>query len=298
MAKKPTRKTPSSARVNTSKGQIKNPFSSKKVLLVFIVVFAVIGGLVIHFSQAASDPNVNVAQANEAGFQAIKASTEAKGGVIKPVTLPAKPANFGVVQHPTPLARPANYKKEMPDLPAMPAVPTNPQVPSGASSLITRILPSAYADGWTRSVAVAYAGKFVGWQGKYFFYYGVFPREEWCSDFVTYVMDQIGSPMYWGTDGWRMQYSGDVAVGLYALGMVRTNTYQPSPGDLIFFDWKDGSVPYDHIGIVESVDAKGGIHTIEGNTGSGNSVDSRSVVRKSWAADSPYIKGYGVWLGS
>ena len=50
----------------------------------------------------------------------------------------------------------------------------------------------------------------------------------------------------------------------YTAGSGRT----PQPGDLIVF--------HEHIGIVESVDANGQIHTIEGNT-------SNSVMRRAHA---------------
>ena len=47
-------------------------------------------------------------------------------------------------------------------------------------------------------------------------------------------------------------------------GQWQENTHDPSPGDIIFFDWE----PYDetdHVGIVESVPS-GVVNTIEGNT--------------------------------
>ena len=53
-------------------------------------------------------------------------------------------------------------------------------------------------------------------------------------------------------------------------GLWRDHSYEPRPGDLIFFDWddedegQDGAA--DHVGIVEKVDG-GIVYTVEGNSG-------------------------------
>ena len=51
-------------------------------------------------------------------------------------------------------------------------------------------------------------------------------------------------------------------------GLWQDNSYEPRPGDTIFFDWDDGSQDgsSDHVGIVEKVE-NGRIYTIEGNSG-------------------------------
>lgn len=48
-------------------------------------------------------------------------------------------------------------------------------------------------------------------------------------------------------------------------GLWQDNSYEPRPGDIIFFDWDDGGQDgsSDHVGIVEN----GRIYTIEGNSG-------------------------------
>ena len=56
-------------------------------------------------------------------------------------------------------------------------------------------------------------------------------------------------------------------------GLWQDNSYEPRPGDLIFFDWDDpggysgpqDGVP-DHVGIVEKVE-NGIVYTVEGNSG-------------------------------
>ena len=53
-------------------------------------------------------------------------------------------------------------------------------------------------------------------------------------------------------------------------GLWQDGSYEPRPGDLIFFDWddedegQDGAA--DHVGIVEKVDG-GIVYTVEGNSG-------------------------------
>ena len=52
-------------------------------------------------------------------------------------------------------------------------------------------------------------------------------------------------------------------------GLWQDNSYEPRPGDIIFFDWDDESgqdgLP-DHVGIVQKVE-DGRVYTVEGNSG-------------------------------
>jgi hypothetical protein len=80
----------------------------------------------------------------------------------------------------------------------------------------------------------------------------------WCAYFVSWAARQAGAPL--GDQG---QGFGSVDA-LYAWAQQTGRAYTassgrtPQPGDLIVF--------HEHIGIVESVDANGQIHTIEGNS--------------------------------
>lgn len=80
----------------------------------------------------------------------------------------------------------------------------------------------------------------------------------WCAYFVSWVARQAGAPL--GDQG---QGFGSVDA-LYAWAQRTGRAYSagagrtPQPGDLIVF--------HEHIGLVESVDANGQIHTIEGNS--------------------------------
>ncbi len=52
-------------------------------------------------------------------------------------------------------------------------------------------------------------------------------------------------------------------------GLWQDNSYEPRPGDIIFFDWNDENGQdglTDHVGIVEKVE-NGFVYTVEGNSG-------------------------------
>jgi cell wall-associated NlpC family hydrolase len=78
----------------------------------------------------------------------------------------------------------------------------------------------------------------------------------WCAYFVSWVAQQAGAPIMDNGSG-----SGSVdAIRAWGerTGRGMPNTATPQPGDLILFN--------QHIGLVESVDPNGTIHTIEGNS--------------------------------
>ena len=52
-------------------------------------------------------------------------------------------------------------------------------------------------------------------------------------------------------------------------GLWQDNSYEPRPGDIIFFDWDDENGQdglSDHVGIVQKVE-DGRVYTVEGNSG-------------------------------
>ena len=69
-------------------------------------------------------------------------------------------------------------------------------------------------------------------------------------------------------------------------GLWQDNSYEPRPGDIIFFDWDDGGQDgsSDHVGIVEKV-VGNTITIIEGNKG-------EAVARRTLAVNGRYIRGY------
>ena len=112
---------------------------------------------------------------------------------------------------------------------------------------------------------VAVAQTQIGNEGglKYCEWYGYSYRVEWCAIFVSWCADQCGyldagilpkelnviPYVEWFRERDQWQYMD----------------YEPSPGDLIFYDW-EGDGLADHVGIVERVE-DGVIYSIEGNAG-------------------------------
>ena len=87
----------------------------------------------------------------------------------------------------------------------------------------------------------------------------------WCAYFVSWAARQAGAPL--GDYGQGFGRVDD--VWSWASSAGRT-TDQPQPGDLVVWD--------EHIGIVESVGADGGITTVEGNS-------SDAVSRRTYGPD-------------
>jgi hypothetical protein len=104
----------------------------------------------------------------------------------------------------------------------------------------------------------------------------------WCAYFVSWAAAQAGVPL-----GEAGQGFGSVsAVWDWAQRTGRATPagtgVRPNPGDLIVWGGR-------HIGIVESVDPDGSIHTIEGNS-------SNAVSRRTYGPDGGGATGY-VHLG-
>lgn len=83
----------------------------------------------------------------------------------------------------------------------------------------------------------------------------------WCAYFVSYLCKQAGAPI--GAGGAGTGYVPTLEqwgrnTGRYFSGQL------PQPGDIAIFNFGGGIA--NHTGIVESVDADGTIHTIEGNS--------------------------------
>ncbi|QEC46869.1 CHAP domain-containing protein [Baekduia soli] len=100
----------------------------------------------------------------------------------------------------------------------------------------------------------------------------------WCAYFVSWAAQQAGTPL--GEAG-----QGFGSVGAVASWAQRTGRWNPAgsgtppqAGDLIVWGGH-------HIGIVESVDPDGSIHTIEGNS-------SNAVTRRTHGADGDGASGF------
>ena len=97
----------------------------------------------------------------------------------------------------------------------------------------------------------------------YWSWYGYNDRVEWCAIFVSWVADQCG---YLDAGVLpKMEGVRPYVDWFRDRGQWQGRDYEPSPGDIIFFDWESDGLA-DHVGIVEKVDG-GFVYTIEGNAG-------------------------------
>jgi hypothetical protein len=98
----------------------------------------------------------------------------------------------------------------------------------------------------------------------------------WCAYFVSWAARQAGAPL--GDAGQGFGSVDEVWAWAQRSGKAMpAATAQPQPGDLIVWD--------EHIGVVESVDPDGSVHTIEGNS-------SDSVARRTYGRDGGGAVGY------
>ena len=97
----------------------------------------------------------------------------------------------------------------------------------------------------------------------YWSWWGLDYRVEWCAIFVSWCADQCG---YLDTGVLpKMEGVRPFIDWFRERGQWQDRDYEPSPGDIIFFDWENDGLA-DHVGIVERVEG-GFIYTIEGNSG-------------------------------
>ena len=97
----------------------------------------------------------------------------------------------------------------------------------------------------------------------YWSWWGLDYRVEWCAIFVSWCADQCG---YLDAGVLpKMEGVRPYVDWFKERGQWQGREYEPSPGDIIFFDWESDGLA-DHVGIVEKVE-NGLVYTIEGNTG-------------------------------
>lgn len=97
----------------------------------------------------------------------------------------------------------------------------------------------------------------------YWSWWGLDYRVEWCAIFVSWCADQCG---YLDAEVLpKMEGVRPYVDWFIARGQWQGRDFEPSPGDIIFFDWESDGLA-DHVGIVEKVE-NGLIYTVEGNSG-------------------------------
>ena len=117
----------------------------------------------------------------------------------------------------------------------------------------------------------------------YWSWYGFDGRVEWCACFVSWCADQCG----YLDSGIIPKFSlcSDGVDWFSGNGQWQNRSYEPSAGDIIFFDW-DGDGTTDHVGIVEKCE-NGIVYTVEGNSGD-------ACKQNQYSVGSSSIYGYGV----
>lgn len=121
----------------------------------------------------------------------------------------------------------------------------------------------------------------------YWSWYGFTERVEWCACFVSWCANKCR----YIDSGIIPKFSGCIngVEWFKDRGQWIGNSFEPSPGMIIFFDWddedgQDGNA--DHVGIVEKLE-NGRVYTIEGNT-------SDSCRQRSYPVGYYQILGYGI----
>ena len=150
-------------------------------------------------------------------------------------------------------------------------------------------LGQIFYDPDTSTLIVEVARSQIGNVGgePYWSWYGFTERVEWCACFVSWCANKCG----YISSGIIPKFSGCInGVDWFKdRGQWIGNSFEPSPGMIIFFDWddedgQDGNA--DHVGIVEKVE-NGRVYTIEGNT-------SDSCRQRSYPVGYYQILGYGI----
>lgn len=122
----------------------------------------------------------------------------------------------------------------------------------------------------------------------YWSWYGFSKREEWCACFVSWCADQCGY-----IEGGFIPKFAKCTEGekwFRQKGQWQDRSYEPSAGDLIFYDWGGDGIT-DHVGIVERVE-NGIVYTVEGNTSDEAHRNGDVVAQHSYPIGSSFIYGY------
>ena len=138
------------------------------------------------------------------------------------------------------------------------------------------------------TVALSQIGN-VGGQ-PYWSWYGFNSRVEWCACFVSWCANECG----YIDSGVIPKFAGCVngVQWFKDRGQWQDGSFEPSAGQIIFFDWdnKGSSGPQDgqsdHVGIVEKCE-NGIVYTIEGNSGD-------SCRQRQYPVGYYEISGYGI----
>ncbi len=113
--------------------------------------------------------------------------------------------------------------------------------------------------------------------------YGAFSRanfQPWCGSFCMWVAHQAGV-----TIPNTVSTMAGVASFKRAKAWTAAAKATPAPGDIVYFDFKEGGDPIEHVGIVVKDNGDGTVTTVEGNTSgdkkkSGSQANGGECVKK------------------
>lgn len=103
-------------------------------------------------------------------------------------------------------------------------------------------------------------------KGRFIEAIGGKPGQEWCAYFAGYCYERAYERLGFDMPFKRSAGAKRLTKNLGKVGKLFTNPLEAKPGDLVC--WSRGRLGWQgHVGVVESVDEDGIIHTIEGNVG-------------------------------
>lgn len=138
------------------------------------------------------------------------------------------------------------------------------------------------------SVALSQLGNVGG--DPYWSWYGFDSHVDWCACFVSWCANECGYIDAGAIP--KFASCSDGVAWFKGQGLWQGNSYEPRPGNIIFFDWDDEDTGQDnspdHVGVVEKVEGNT-IYTVEGNSGD-------TCREKSYSMGCYEIFGYGTPL--
>lgn len=207
-------------------------------------------------------------------------SDDGHGNILEETVTETKTTLHIVVSHKTAAEMAAEYGFGTQQLEHLDAL-----LEEGTSGMWAAVLYGVYgADDQIVQVALTQVGNVGG--EPYWSWYGFGSRVEWCACFVSWCANECG----YIDAGVIPKFAACASQGVpwfKERGLWQYNSYEPRPGDIIFFDWDDGGQDgsSDHVGIVEKVE-NGRVYTVEGNSGD-------SVRQNSYPVGYYEIYGYG-----
>lgn len=118
----------------------------------------------------------------------------------------------------------------------------------------------------------------------YWRWYGFNYKVPWCAAFISWLANELG---YLDTLIPKTASVPTMVRWFRSNGQLQKSSYEPKPGEIIFFDWNVDGHP-DHVGLVEKIE-NGRIYTIEGNS-------RDECKRRDYPITSKYVYGYGTPL--